>query len=113
VGTGRAGKEVKRDIDPKEEPVLLVTDSAASEMRQLLDREDVQGSAIRLTRETREDGSADISLVAVEQPRPGDVEAEAKDIDILVASELAADLDDKVLDTRPSGQGFTITPQGF
>jgi len=92
--------------------VLLVTESAASEMRQILDRDDVQGSAIRLTREPRGDGAAEISLVAVEQPRPGDVEAEAKDVDILVGSELADELDDKVLDSRPGGQGFTIGQQG-
>jgi Fe-S cluster assembly iron-binding protein IscA len=92
--------------------VLLVTDSAASEMREILDRDDVHGSAIRLTRETRPDGAGEISLVAVEQPRPGDVEAQAKDVDILVGSELAEELDDKVLDSRPGGQGFTIAQQG-
>jgi hypothetical protein len=50
--------------------------------------------------------------MAVEQPRPGDVEAEAKDVDILVGSELADELDDKLLDSAPGGQGFMITPQG-
>jgi len=92
--------------------MLLVTDSAASEMREILDRDDVQGSAIRLTRETRPDGAGEISLVAIEQPGPGDVEAQAKDVDILVGSELADELDDKVLDSRPGGQGFTIAQQG-
>jgi hypothetical protein len=53
-----------------------------------------------------------MSLVAVEQPRPGDVEAQAKDVDILVGSELADELDDKVLDSRLDGQGFTIAQQG-
>ncbi len=92
--------------------MLLVTDTAASEMREILDREDVQGKAIRLTLAPRDDGGAvEISLVAVEQPRPGDVEAEAKDVDILVGSELVDELDDKVLDSRPDGQGFSITPQ--
>jgi hypothetical protein len=91
--------------------VLLVTDSAASEMREILDREDVQGSAIRLTREGREEGPTTISLVAVEEPRAGDVEAQAKDVDILVGSELVDELDDKILDSRPDHQGFTITPQ--
>jgi Fe-S cluster assembly iron-binding protein IscA len=92
-------------------PVLLVTDSAATQMRQILDREDVEGSAIRLTRTAGDDGTAEISIMAVERPRPGDVEAEAKDVDILVGSELAAELDDKVLDTPSEGSGFTITPQ--
>lgn len=92
--------------------MLLVTDSAASEMRAILDRDDVEGSAIRLTREQRGGGEAGISLMAVEQPRPGDVEAEAKDVDILVGSELADELDDKLLDSAPGGQGFMITPQG-
>ena len=91
--------------------MLLVTDNAASEMREILDRDDVHGSAIRLTREELADGATGISLMAVEQPRPGDVEAEAKDVDILVGSELARELDDKLLDSRPDGQGFTITPQ--
>jgi Fe-S cluster assembly iron-binding protein IscA len=91
--------------------MLLVTDSAASEMREILDRDDVQGSAIRLTLAPTEGGAAEISLVAVQQPRPGDVEAEAKDVDILVGSELVDELDDKVLDSRPDGQGFSITPQ--
>lgn len=93
--------------------MLLVTDSAASEMREILDRDDVQGSAIRLTREARPDGSGEISLVAVEQPRPGDVEAQAKDVDILVGSELVDELDDKVLDSRPGVQGFTIAQQSL
>jgi len=91
--------------------MLLVTDSAAAQMRGILEREDVQGSAIRLTRIPADDGSAEISLMAVEQARPGDVEADAKDVDIVVGAELAPELDDKVLDAPPGGQGFTITPQ--
>ncbi len=93
--------------------MLQITDTAASAFRDILSNEDVPGSAIRLAPETQADGRASISLQAIDQPAPTDAPAEASGVQVVVAPELAASLDDAILDARPSQQGteFFIRPQ--
>jgi Fe-S cluster assembly iron-binding protein IscA len=92
--------------------MLQVTDNAASAFKGILDRDDVEGTAIRITMSPSEKpGGGEIALMAVQQPHVGDVETKATGVQVLVAAELADQLDDKVLDTQPDGTTFTIREQ--
>ena len=94
--------------------MLQITDTAASAFREILAREDVPGQAIRLVPERKSDGEAAISLEAIDEPAPADMQAEAKGVRVVVAPELAAKLDDAILDANPieGGTEFFIRQQG-
>jgi len=85
--------------------MLQITDMAASAFRDILAQDEVQGQAIRLVPEMRSDGQSGISLEAIEEPAPADAQAEARDVRVVVAPELASTLDDAVLDAKPTQQG--------
>ena len=85
--------------------MLQITDTAASAFRDILDREEVRGQAIRLVPERRSDGEGGISLEAINEPSPADAEAQAQGVRVVVAQELAPTLDDAVLDAKPTEQG--------
>jgi Fe-S cluster assembly iron-binding protein IscA len=86
--------------------MLQVTDRAASVFRSMLDREDVPGTAIRLTLESSaEPGTREIAFVAVDGPKVGDVETKATGVKVVVAPELVDQLDDAVLDAEESSEG--------
>jgi len=93
--------------------MLQITDTAASAFRDILAREDVAGSAIRLAPEPQADGGASITLQAIDQPAPSDAPAQAAGVQVVVAPELAASLEDAILDARPTERGteFYIRPQ--
>jgi Fe-S cluster assembly iron-binding protein IscA len=94
--------------------MLQVTDRAASVFRDMLDRDDVPGTAIRLALEpSAEPGSREIAFVAVDGPKVGDVETKASGVKVVVAPELVDQLDDKVLDAEktPQGPNFTMFEQ--
>ena len=85
--------------------MLQITDTAASAFRDILEREEVRGQAIRLVPERRSDGEGGISLEAITEPSPADAEAQAPGVRVVVAQELASTLDDAVLDAKPTEQG--------
>lgn len=93
--------------------MLQVTDSAATAFRNLLNQEDVPGTAIRLAPTMQQDGQSGITLQAIDQPAPEDQATDAKDVQVVVAPELAPSLDEAVLDARPTDQGaeFYLRPQ--
>lgn len=93
--------------------MLQVTDSASTAFRQLLNQEDVPGTAIRIAPTVRQDGQSGITLQAIDQPAPEDQATTAKDVQVVVAPELAPSLDDAVLDARPTDEGaeFYLRPQ--
>jgi Fe-S cluster assembly iron-binding protein IscA len=85
--------------------MLQVTDAAVSVFKEILDREDVNGTAIRLAAVEQPTGGSEIALQAVDGPREGDAPTEAKGIDVFVAANLAAPLDTAVLDTEATDTG--------
>ncbi|MGH2540989.1 MAG: hypothetical protein ACRDGK_10740 [Actinomycetota bacterium] len=92
--------------------MLLVTDHAASVFRAILDRDDVSGTAIRLSPEPTDDGSLRISLSAISQPRDEDVPTRAEGVDVFVAPELAPQVEGSVLDSESVGteDRFVLRP---
>jgi Fe-S cluster assembly iron-binding protein IscA len=90
----------------EEERMLQVTDRAATAFRSMLDRDDVPGTAIRVTLESSaEPGTREIAFLAVDGPKVGDVETKASGVKVVVAPELVDELDDVVLDAEESSEG--------
>lgn len=90
--------------------MLQVTDAAVSVLKRevLGESELVQpdpATAIRIRPDVVEDGRRTITLAPVMGPEPGDAPAEAMDLDVFVAPELAGPLDSAVLDVEPTPEG--------
>jgi Fe-S cluster assembly iron-binding protein IscA len=85
--------------------MLQVTESAVSAFRRILDRDDVEGDAIRIAPTMQGDGQVGITLQAVDQPAPEDAPTAAEGLTIVVAPELAPSLDDAVLDADNTEDG--------
>ena len=90
--------------------MLQVTDAAVSVLRSEVLHEDepqqgVPATAIRIRSVPVEDGRQAVTLQPVTGPEPGDAPAEAANLDVFVAPELAGPLESSVLDVQ-------VTPQG-
>lgn len=88
--------------------MLQITETAASVFRDILAKEDVQGTAIRLAPEIQEDGRGGISLQAIDRPAPSDAPAQARGVHVVVAAELAESLEDAILDARQTETGAEL-----
>lgn len=94
--------------------MLQVTDAAVSVFKEILQREEVSGGAIRLAPVTGPTGVSEIAIQTVEGPREGDTPTEATDLDVFVAEDLAQPLDAAVLDaeeTEEGGSKLVLHPQ--
>jgi Fe-S cluster assembly iron-binding protein IscA len=85
--------------------MLQVTQNAASAFRNILDREDMTGNAIRIAPTREGDGQLGITLLAIDSPAPGDAATSAEGVQVVVAEELAPSLDDAILDAKETDQG--------
>lgn len=91
--------------------MLQVTDAAVSVLRsEVLHEGDPAAqrepaTAVRLRSTVTEDGRQTISLQPVAGPEPGDAPAEAANLDVFVAPELAGPLDAGVLDAEATPEG--------
>jgi Fe-S cluster assembly iron-binding protein IscA len=93
--------------------MLQVTDAAVSVFKEILQREEVSGGAIRLTAVTGRAGESEIAIQPVESPREGDAPTEATDLDVFVSEDLAQPLDAAVLDAEDAegGTKLVLRPQ--
>lgn len=80
--------------------MLLVTDQASALFRDILARNDVEGNAIRLTKEEGDDGTKRIAIIAIDSPSETDTPTEAVGVDVYVAPELAPDLENSIIDAE-------------
>lgn len=91
--------------------MLQVTDAAVSVLKSEVLREGEPkqqpdpARAVRIRQAVRDDGRQTITLQPVTGPEPGDAPAEATDLDVFVAPELADPLDAAVLDVEPTPEG--------
>jgi Fe-S cluster assembly iron-binding protein IscA len=85
--------------------MLHVTDAAVTVFKEILDREDVTGSAIRRAAVEQPTGGSEIALQAVDGPREDDAPTEADGVDVFVDANLAVPLDTAVLDTEDTETG--------
>jgi Fe-S cluster assembly iron-binding protein IscA len=97
----------------REDLMLQVTDAAVSVFKEIVQREDVSGGAIRLAQVTGPTGESEIAIQTVEGPREGDAPTEARGLDVFVAEDLAQPLDAAVLDAEATeaGNKLVLHPQ--
>jgi Fe-S cluster assembly iron-binding protein IscA len=88
--------------------MLRATDQAAAMFRDILARNDVEGNAIRLTREVGDDGTKRIAIMATDGPRETDTPIQAEGVDVYVAPELAPDLEGSIIDTEGDERGTRL-----
>jgi hypothetical protein len=94
--------------------MLQVTDAAVTVLKSevLHEGEPMQrpdpATAVRIRPAVRDDGRQTIALQPVTGPEPGDAPAEATDLEVFVAPEVAAPLDSAVLDVEPTPEGPEI-----
>lgn len=93
--------------------MLQVTDAAVTVFKEILQREEVSGAAIRLAAVTGQAGESEIAIQPVESPREGDAPTEATDLDVFVSEDLAQPLDAAVLDAEDTegGTKLVLRPQ--
>jgi Fe-S cluster assembly iron-binding protein IscA len=93
--------------------MLQVTDRAVSVFKQVLEKGDPQAEGIRLVQNQQEDGRVTVGIEMIGEPAPSDQAAEARGLTIVVAKDLAPELDQAVLDAEetPSGADLFVRPQ--
>ena len=93
--------------------MLQVTDRAVSVFKQVLEKSDPQAEGIRLVQNQQEDGRVTVGIEMIGEPAPSDQAAEARGLTIVVAKDLAPELDQAVLDAEetPSGADLFVRPQ--
>ena len=86
--------------------MLQITDTAASAFRDILDREEVRGQAIRLRpRAALGRRGRHLARGAINEPAPADAARRSPGRPGRRGAELAPTLDDAVLDAKPTEQG--------
>jgi Fe-S cluster assembly iron-binding protein IscA len=93
--------------------MLQVTDRAVSVFKQVLEQGDRQADGIRLVQNQQADGRMTVGVEMIDEPAPSDEAAQAQGLTIVVAKELAPDLENAVLDAEetPDGADLFVRPQ--
>jgi Fe-S cluster assembly iron-binding protein IscA len=94
--------------------MLQVTDAAVSVFKKVLRQEPGGAEVIRLVPGRQADGRSSVGIEKITQPGPNDEPAEARGLTIVVAGDLAPDLEDQVLDAQETetGADLVVRPQG-
>jgi Fe-S cluster assembly iron-binding protein IscA len=85
--------------------MLQITQTAETVFRRILDQPNVDAHAIRLVRGGEPGGDVRISVEAIDQPAPTDEPVEAEGLTVVMAPDLASELDEAVLDARETDGG--------
>ena len=88
--------------------MLEVTEAASSAFRTFLDRDDVNGNAIKLTAERSPDGETGIGVEPIDRPGPNDVATNSSGVVVVLAPEIAPSLEGAVLDARKTDTGADL-----
>lgn len=93
--------------------MLQVTDAAVTVFKKVLEHGDHEGDGIRLVPNQQPDGRMTVGVEMIEEPAPSDEPTAASGITIVVAPDLAPDLEDAVLDAQetPTGADLFVRPQ--
>ena len=93
--------------------MLQVTDAAVTVFKKVLEQGDHEGDGIRLVPNQQPDGRMTVGVEMIEEPAPSDEPTTASGITVVVASDLARDLDGAVLDAKetPTGADLFVRPQ--
>ena len=88
--------------------MLQVTDAAVSVFRKVLEQGDHEGDGIRLVPNEQPDGRTTVGIETIRQPQPSDEPTDAKGITVVVAPDLAPDLENSVLDAEETSTGADL-----
>ena len=88
--------------------MLEVTEAASSAFRTFLDRDDVNGNAIKLVAERNPDGETGIGVQPIDHPGPNDVATRSTGVVVVLAPEIAPSLEGAVLDARQTDTGADL-----
>jgi Fe-S cluster assembly iron-binding protein IscA len=88
--------------------MLQITQTAETVFRRILDQPNVDAHAIRLVRGGEPGGDVRISVEAIDQPAPTDEPVEAEGLTVVMAPDLASELDEAVLDARETDGGADL-----
>jgi Fe-S cluster assembly iron-binding protein IscA len=88
--------------------MLQVTDAAVSVFKKVLEKGDHEGDGIRLVQNQQADGRVTVGVEMISQPAPSDEAAEARGLTVVVAKDLAPDLEDAVLDAQETATGADL-----
>ena len=88
--------------------MLEVTEAASSAFQTFLDREDVQGTVIKLVAEPSTDGETGIGVEPIDRPGPNDVPTRSPGVVVVLAPEIAPSLEGAVLDARKTDGGADL-----
>lgn len=93
--------------------MLQVTDAAVSVFRKVLEQGSREGDSIRLVHNEQPDGRMTVGVETIREPDPSDEPTEAKGLTVVVAQDLAPDLQNAVLDAAetPTGADLFVRPQ--
>src|SRR5262245_28113770 len=93
--------------------MLQVTDKAVSVFKQVLEQGDADADGIRLVQNQQPDGRVTVGIEMIDKPAPSDEAAQARGLTIVVAKDLAPDLENAVLDAQetPTGADLFVRPQ--
>ena len=93
--------------------MLQVTDAAVSVFKKVLVQEVRGGGGIRLVPNPQPDGRTSVGVEPIREPGPNDEPTEARGLTIVVARDLAPELEDAVLDAEETttGADLLVRPQ--
>jgi Fe-S cluster assembly iron-binding protein IscA len=88
--------------------MLQVTDRAVSVFKQVLEKGDHEGDGIRLVQNQQADGRMTVGVEMIEEAAASDEAAQARGLTVVVAKELAPDLENAVLDAEETATGADL-----
>jgi Fe-S cluster assembly iron-binding protein IscA len=88
--------------------MLQVTDAAVNVFRKVLEQGNQEGDGIRLVQNEQPDGRMTVGVETIRQPDPSDEPTEANGLTVVVAQDLAADLENAVLDAAETSTGADL-----
>ncbi len=88
--------------------MLQVTDAAVSVFKKVLEERQHPGEGIRLVPNQQPDGRTTVGVEMIREPGPNDEPTEAHGLTVVVASDLAPDLENAVLDAKETGSGADL-----
>jgi Fe-S cluster assembly iron-binding protein IscA len=93
--------------------MLQVTDAAVSAFKKVLEHDERGGGGIRLVPNPQPDGRTSVGVEPIREPGPNDEPAQARGLTIVVARDLAPELEDAILDAEETATGadLLVRPQ--
>ena len=93
--------------------MLQVTDAAVSVFKKILEQDERGGGGIRLVPNQPSGGRTSVGVELIREPGPNDEPTQARGLTVVVAKDLAPELENSVLDAEETATGadLLVRPQ--